>query len=253
MSKESIIVDAPQTEPSEQAQVPEVATAPAPQGDSLPDKFRGKSMEDIVRSYVNVEKELGRSRNELGELRKLADSFIQRDLVQAQKAPESAPTEEEDFFDNPKSAVEKAIEAALAKRLQPIEAEQKSSQREVVMRKIVSKYPDVMTVVQTPEFQQWIQQSPVRSRLYQEADSNHDFDAADELLGIYQSLQGKAATQQDTPAGRKPPVLEGPGSGESSKKIWRRSDLMRMQIQDPQRYRDYQDDILAAYREGRVK
>ena len=39
----------------------------------LPTKFQGKSMAEVVSSYENLEKELGRKGQELGELRKLTD------------------------------------------------------------------------------------------------------------------------------------------------------------------------------------
>ena len=43
---------------------------------AVPDKFAGKSPEEIIESYQNLEKELGRKAQEVGELRKLSDSFL---------------------------------------------------------------------------------------------------------------------------------------------------------------------------------
>ena len=42
----------------------------------IPDKFSGKSVEDIVKSYQNLEQELGRKSQEIGELRQLSDSCL---------------------------------------------------------------------------------------------------------------------------------------------------------------------------------
>jgi hypothetical protein len=43
------------------------------------------------------------------------------------------------------------------------------------------------------------------------------------------------------------------GSGESGKRVYRRADLIRLKMQDPARYDALNDEILAAYSEGRVK
>ena len=63
------IEEAPQVEqPQEESQV------------ELPDKFKNKSMEDIISSYENLEKELGRKGQELGELRNLQTVFFSNKL-----------------------------------------------------------------------------------------------------------------------------------------------------------------------------
>jgi len=43
------------------------------------------------------------------------------------------------------------------------------------------------------------------------------------------------------------------GSGESSKRVYRRADLIRLKMTDPGRYEMLSDEIMKAYAEGRVK
>jgi hypothetical protein len=43
------------------------------------------------------------------------------------------------------------------------------------------------------------------------------------------------------------------GSGESSKRVYRRADLIRLKMTDPTRYEALSDEIMTAYQEGRVK
>jgi len=43
------------------------------------------------------------------------------------------------------------------------------------------------------------------------------------------------------------------GDSVGSKKVFRRVDLQRLQIQDPERYAALSDEIYQAYQEGRVK
>jgi hypothetical protein len=43
------------------------------------------------------------------------------------------------------------------------------------------------------------------------------------------------------------------GAGESSRKVYRRADLIKLRMTDPDRYEQMSDEIMAAYAEGRVK
>ena len=43
------------------------------------------------------------------------------------------------------------------------------------------------------------------------------------------------------------------GSGESSKRVYRRADLIRLKMTDPGRYETLSDEIMQAYSEGRVR
>ena len=43
------------------------------------------------------------------------------------------------------------------------------------------------------------------------------------------------------------------GTGESSKRVYRRADLIRLKMNDPARYDALSDEIMSAYQEGRVK
>ena len=102
------IVD-PEVEGNTEAFVDEVETeveTEAPEVEyELPEKFRGKSQKDIVDMYSNLEKELGRKGQEVGELRKLADEFLRSKVNQQEPEPE----EDVDFYEDPKAAVEKLL------------------------------------------------------------------------------------------------------------------------------------------------
>jgi len=71
----------------------------------LPDKYRGKSVEELVRMHQEAEKLLGRQSSEVGELRQVVDSYIQTQLKQ-QNAPQQEETVDDvDFFTDPEAAV----------------------------------------------------------------------------------------------------------------------------------------------------
>ncbi|MGH9992841.1 MAG: hypothetical protein ACREAZ_09380, partial [Nitrososphaera sp.] len=242
---DSIIVES-QEAPLDQTPAAPVVAPQEPTPTPIPDKFRGKSVEDVVKSYLHVESELGRTKQEVGELRQLADRFLQREIQQAPQAPAA---EEEDFFDDPKAAVDKAVRAAL----KPVEAELALARRQAATNKVLVKHADAVQIVRSEEFQRWIQESPVRSLLFEAADQRFDVDAADELLSTYKALASRdarttqvSAQNAQATASLKAATLESGGTGETGKKTLRRHDLIQMRIHNPDKYMAMQDEILAA-------
>lgn len=98
----------------------------------------------------------------------------------------------------------------------------------------------------------------VRTQLFQQAD-NYDFDAANELLSTYKELRQvrqKTVEAVDNTARDKllkAVSVDTGGSGESSQKVFRRADLIRLKMRDPAKYEAMSDEIMAAYQSGRVK
>ncbi len=119
------------------------------------------------------------------------------------------------------------------------------------------------SIAQDAGFQDWVKSSKVRLALFAKADGEFDFDSADELLSTYKELrQVKQQTQVTQTANVESKAQEQAmraasvdvgGAGESSRKVYRRADLIKLKLTDPSRYEALQDDILAAYAEGRVK
>ena len=220
----------------------------------LPEKYRGKSVEDIVRMHQEAEKLMSRQAQEVGEVRKLADELIKSQL---KPKPEPEVAEEIDFFENPQEAVRRAVEnnpKVLAAEQYAIQVQRQQSQQTMLQ-----KHPDAPAIVNDPEFQTWVRSSKVRERLFQQADTGYDFDAADELLSTFKELRQVKVKRDDTAdaEGRKQAMkaaaVDTGGSGESSKKIYRRADLIRLKMSNPDKYEAMQDDIMAAYNEGRVR
>ena len=230
----------------------------------VPDKFSGKSVEDIVKSYQNLEQELGRKSQEIGELRSLSDSFlkaeISRNEPQTSQATQNSNNEtEEDFFEDPNKAVNSLIEKH--PKFQEFQQFQAQQQQNTSKAQLEKTHPDYVDIVQDAKFQDWVQASKFRTNLFQEADS-YNYDAADELLTHWKErsmIDKTAEVQEQQKATRKKALKTGKSeskvSSESTagKKTYRRADLIRLKTQDPQRYADLADEIYAAYAEGRVK
>jgi len=222
----------------------------------LPEKYRDKSLEDIIRMHQEAEKLIGKQAQEVGEVRKLADELIKQNLgSKQQQVKEEEP--EVDFFENPQKAVQTTIEKhpdVLAARQASMEFRRMQTQQ-----KLTQEHPDFTQVVSDSDFQTWVKSSPVRLALYAKADAEFDFDSANELLSTFKQLRGTKAKQaeQSSDASRaknmKAAQVDVGGSGESSKRVYRRADLIRLKMTDPARYDALSDEIMQAYAEGRVK
>ena len=224
----------------------------------LPSKFQGKSAADIADAYENLEKELGRKGQEIGELRKLTDTYLQQQL--SQPTTDTTSTEPEmDFYDNPEDSVRKIIENH--PKFKEFTAQTQQQQANMTAQQLEKTHPDFQKIISDGGFQEWISGSKIRQRLYQGADQ-YNFDAADELITNWKERQMISKTQEvnaEQESNRKEALKTGNGvsraSGESTagKKIYRRADLIRLKQTDPRRYDSLADEILAAYAEGRVK
>ena len=243
-------------EPQEAAQVETTATQ-EPES-TVPDKYQGKSIEEIVQMHQEAEKLVGRQSSEVGELRKIVDDFIKTKAEETKQeiSPNNSMDDEVDFFDNPKEAVARAVAGSTEmKQMQELLAAQKQQE---VLGKISAKHPDYMEVIQDPAFGEWVKSSTVRVELLQRAD-NYDFNAADELLTVWSERKevvekAKEVNEQDRKQQRKAATTGGKGSGEPiSRKIYKRSDIVQLMISDPERYKANVDEFDRAYREGRVK
>lgn len=236
----------------------------------LPEKFKGKSVEEIVSAYENLEKELGRKGNELGELRKLTDEVLRRGLATTpeQKKPEDEDLkiDKDDFFENPVEAVTRIVERAV----KPVESKLSENRRESALTALRQKHPDLMDTVQSTEFQDWILSSSSRQVLWGQA-SNGNFEVADELFTEYEKLTGKGTTTTDqtdkkdsqgTATQREAELAAATTVGRGSasegvetggrKPTFKRAELIRLQLEDPLKYQQMQDEILRAYAEKRV-
>ena len=227
-----------------------------PMSNDIPDKYRGKELSDIIKMHQEAEKLIGKQAQEVGEVRKLADELIKQNLAgKPQPIKEEEP--EVDFFENPQAAVRKTVDNhpdVLAAR----QAGQEFKKMQI-QQKLASEHPDFGQIVQDQDFANWVKSSPIRIGLYAKADGEFDYDSANELLSTYKQLRGVKAKQTND-AGEtqrksnlKAATVDVGGSGESGKRVYRRADLIRLKMTDPNRYDALSDEIMQAYQEGRVK
>ena len=242
-------VDEIQQEEVEQPQEPEP---------SLPEKYQGKSLEEVVQMHQEAEKLLGRQSSEVGELRKVVDDYIASQTpVQAPQQPVE-PEDDIDYFTDPQAAVNRAIENHPKIR----EAQQYTEQykKQSSLATLQAKHPDMQTILSDPKFAEWIKASKIRTQLFVAADQQYDADSADELFSLWKERKTVAQQTAQVEKQARKQTLKAANTGNARgtstgtrKKTYRRSDIIKLMKTDPERYQALSDEILTAYAEGRVK
>jgi len=264
-------VNASNSEPTKVATVEEKQSAAS----NLPEKLRGKSLEDIAQMYVNLESTYGRMANDLGQQRKLTDRLLDLKRVEdlgKQQPVKAVEVSTSEFLERPTETLEKFVSSREATRNDEYSQRMAALESSLAQQRFEQKHSDGITLANDPAFVAWVQKSKIRTKAAQAA-YNGDWTAADELLTEYkETLAGSGAPTpktddkkaEQTTAGveaARAVALDTSGSssdGSSSKtagKIYRRSDLMQLRIEKPDAYYDegFQAEILRAHAEGRVK
>ena len=223
----------------------------------VPEKYSGKTLEDIVQMHQEAEKLIGRQAQEVGEVRRLADELLKQQLSNNSTKTVQENDSEIDFFEDPKKAVRDAVD----KHPDVLAAKQAAQQFKQMQTQnmLQQKHPDMLEVVKDGSFIEWVKGSPIRLQMFAQADSQYDFNAADELLSTFKQIKGIRSNQTQADGSQalkqnlKAASVGTSGTGETSKKVYRRADLIRLRMTDPNRYEALQPEIMAAYDEGRVK
>lgn len=226
------------------------------EADDMPEKYRNKSVKDIVRMHQEAEKLAGRHSSEIGELRKIVDDFVvsQTELKKETKKP----VDEADFFTNPSEAVKAMLDND--PRLKQAEDLYRQNTRNTALNHLQKNHPDMSDILNNPKFGEWIQGSNIRKRLYEQADKSFDYEAADELFSLWkertQVVNQTVSAEKSKRNQQVKAAATGSSNGSansSNRKVYRRADIIKLMRDDPNRYESLSDEIMRAYAEGRVK
>jgi hypothetical protein len=231
--------------------------------DDLPAKYKGKTPAELARMHQEAEKLIGRQAQEVGESRRLLDEVIKQQLNAKKDTQPEVKTQELDWYEDPAKATDQRIESNPV--IQTLKQQQEEIAKQASLQRLEKAHPDFMQIASSEDFVEWIRGSRIRVELFAKA-NNYDYDSADELLSTYKALKNiktqqvqaadetlkKAETEKRTQSLKAAAVPRG-GSGESSKPIYKRVDLITLKMRDPVRYEMMADEIMEAYAEGRVK
>ena len=226
---------------------------------TLPNKYQGKSLEEVVQMHQEAEKLLGRQSGEVGELRKVVDDYISTQTQQSAPQPQTVEPEDDiDYFTDPQGAVNRAIENH--PKIKEAEAYSSNYKKQSALAELSNKHPDMQDILGDPKFAEWIKASKIRTQLFVAADQQYDADSADELFSLWK--ERKVVTEQTAKVEKQARKQQlkaantgnARGSAETTrKKVYRRADIIKLMRTDPERYQALSEEILQAYSEGRVK
>lgn len=181
--------------------------------DDLPAKYKGKSVSEIVEMHRNAEKRLGEIQNELGVTRGLVSDLAS--IQRSQPAPSTEDQDEQieltsdDLLRDPVAGITKIVSAqtrqADLKRQEDVLASQVTAET----NSLYSDYPDLESVISTPEFVEWAKRKPSRVADFQTAATAEGIEqvrAARRLLDNYSDLVD--STPSEEPAKKKPTPVE---------------------------------------------
>jgi hypothetical protein len=230
-----------------------------PQEDpTVPEKYQGKSMEEVVQMHQEAEKLLGRQSSEVGELRKVVDDYISTSIATPAPQQYVEPEDDIDYFTDPQGAVNRAIENHPRIR----EAQQYTEQykKQSSLATLQAKHSDMQDILSDPKFAEWIKASKIRTQLFVAADQGYDADSADELFSLWKERKTVAKQTANVERQARKQTLKAASTGNargsaegSRKKVYRRADIIKLMKNDPDRYQALSEEIMAAYAEGRVK
>ena len=135
--------------PQEAEQAPEEK----PQEPELPEKYQGKSVQDLVQMHQELEKFTGKQSTEIGDLRGVVDDYIQTQLSEQQAPQPQQQTDDEDdvdFFVDPKSAVQRAIDNH--PKIREAQEYTAMAKKQSTMAQLQQQHPDMERVLQDPKF-----------------------------------------------------------------------------------------------------
>jgi len=225
---------------------------------TLPEKYQGKSLEEVVQMHQEAEKLLGRQSSEVGELRKVVDDYISSQTQSAPQPQHVEPEDDIDYFTDPQAAVNRAIENHPKIR----EAEQYTAdyKKQAALAALNNRHPDMQEILGDPKFAEWIKASKIRTQLFVAADQQYDADSADELFTLWKERKTVAQQTAQVEKQARKQTLKAANTGNargsaegSRKKVYRRADIIKLMKTDPERYQALSEEILTAYAEGRVK
>ena len=239
-------------------ETPTTSEDASPDVADLPDKYRNKSLAELVAMHQESERKIGQQGNELGDLRKTVNQLIDNNLNTAPNVQDGpAPSEDVDFFANPEEAVKKVVDnhpdVQEARKLKG-KLNQKEAQQEIYRR-----HPDADDVFKEDGFREWITSSPHRQRQLMEANNNFDVEAGDSLLKDYKELRA-AKTPAEAPKVERPKAksadtgsVSNAGQSRKGGKVIYRADIRELQRTQPKRYQELLPEIRKAYNEGRIR
>lgn len=224
---------------------------------TLDPRFVGKSIDDVVSMYRNLESHDGRLANELGRQRHMLDTLLMekrsRDLGDNGGKP--ANVEPTDLLQNPQEVLSNFVSREIDGRQKPIVDKLAQLETALAATTFKSNHPDYTSITSDQEFLTWSKRTPYRNELANRA-GNGDIGAADALMTEWKDWR-PANAQRDALSSAERIGFESTRTRADTTekpvgKKFRRSDLIKLNQDQPERYAELSDSITQAYLKGQV-
>ncbi len=252
---------------------PGAASQPAPtaqaaaEAKALPEKYRGKSVEEIAEMHSNSEKRLGQIQNEVGQLRGLVSDLaqVQREPAPVSPEPVSVDVSGDELVQNPADSIRKIVQP-LIEAAKPQAPVQPTVDPLYTMEQnaLTSDFGDPTTIANSEEFKTFVDRTPGRQADFQRACNPElgveQVRAARRLLEDFQDFSTVATptpTQQTRTAVDQAKAVAtesaGPAGRITTGEVLHEADVIALINSNPDKYRSpsFQAELHAAIREGR--
>jgi hypothetical protein len=219
-----------------------------PSEDSIPEKYRGKSLEEIIEMHQNAEKKIGQQANEVGTYRELLSTLSEVKKTPAQDETDTAETSVEvtadDIYDNPTEAIQRVVEQVVNKAIKPLTESQQAASIQQEIAQLKADHPDLEQIGAEDAFQEFVAKSPYRTADAQRWVENKDISAARRLVEEYKEFKSYTSpAQEEEPkedeglkAAKKAATESGRSTGATGKKTLSKREIQKVFIQDRERY-----------------
>lgn len=229
----------------------------------MPDKFEGKSIEEVATSYAHLESQLGRQAQEMGTLRTLNDQLL--DLKKTDVAPQQELPEvtADDVLNAPAKTIAEIANREAQGAVSQTNSRVDNLEANLALNAFEGRHPTYMADQADPAFQAFIKDSPYRSNLAQKLVSG-DLTAGEELWNAWDENRpsgdatNKEPTAEERDAAETAAALALRGGGEGSANAPKpipRAELARIRIEEEDRYYspEFQEYVQYMYRNKLVK
>lgn len=234
----------------------------------IPEKYRGKSVEELAKIAEDIEREKSRLGNELGQTRK---QLLERQVETKPKEPPKQVTADE-VLTNPNDAIETVVsQSPTINKVKESVARLDELERGFQHQAFEKAHPTYMSDLKDQAFLDWVAKSPVRQGLANRADG-FDFQAADQLWSLWEEQQElvrqvaeskETAKLQNREQKLKAGMVEsGTGGTTETAKKFSRFEIQNLKTRAKQGDRaaelivsdpNWQREVNQAYADGRVK
>ena len=230
----------------------------------MPEKFKDKSIEDVLTSYSNLESQLGHQAQEMGTLRKLNDQLLDLRTTEVKPQQETVPeVTADDVLNTPGKTIADIASREATGVVADTNTRVDQLEATLALSSFEGRHPTYVADQTDPAFQKFVQGSAYRTQLAQKV-AGGDLGAGEELWSAWDEVkpsgteQDKELTAEEKDAAETAAALAQRGGGEGPSNLPKpipRAALAKIRIEEEDRYYspEFQEYVQYMYKNKLVK